>query len=320
MTSMLDKVKKYIQEAHDEVILWKRWDIKIDNGKYYDAMSRMYPFTHKYYFEANPSLICDYKNLLDMQRQPLIMLRDGLIPLICFFAKNHKPPANFSTIFLIDKRFESIIPKSWSQYFCTYEVELPYKDPKELEKIYINGMLVSYTFWFDTPVEALDKLDKIIPKNVEREFLTPIRERAFFITQDETKYVSPFLEEIYDRYGTKVKLHTNYDKLLDIKFTKGAGHCELVDTPYLYTDNYFNHLFSHNECFSIHKQDIDKSNALIYPLSMNHNVIIKESDPSKSQFGDLIIRMREDRANPDILNYNFHQLIRKYVKAGLVKV
>lgn len=320
MRAMLEKIDNHIKNAHDEVILWKRWDIKRASNEFAEAMSRMYPFTHKYYFEANPSYICDYKNLLDMQRQPVIMLQDGVINLTAFFAQNYRVPPNFKTILLINKRFESVIPPSWKDYVATYEIEYPKLDKQDIKKIYVYGMLVSYSFWFQSPKEILDELDKKISKNVEIEFMLPIRERSFFITQDETKYVTPFLEELYERYGKRMTLHTNYDQLLNVQIKKGSAFCELVDTPYIFGDNYMSHVFSHNDCYMINPPHVDKKDALVYPLSLNHNVIIKDFDKSKSKFNEFMVEVKSQRVDPSPIARKYHMFIKDCIEKGLLKV
>lgn len=317
---MLDRIKKYIQDAHDEVILWKRWDIKVAGQQYYDAMSRMYPYTHKYYFEGNPSFTCDYRDLLDMQRQPLIMLRDGIINLASFFATNYRPPKNFLSIILVNKRFASIVPEPWKEFVGTYEFEYPNLEDKKVDVLYVHGMLINYSFWIKKPKQILDELNSQIPKGVKLEFMLPIRERSFFVIQDETKFVTPFLEELYNRYGFELKLHTNYDQLLNVKIKKKSAFCELTDTPFIFSDNYMNHLFCHNDCYMLNPTPVDKSNALIYPLSQNHNVIIKEIDRKKSKFNEFMLELKEKRINPDVMNPLFHHFIKESIKKGLIKI
>lgn len=320
MIAMLERIHNYIQQAHDEVILWKRWDIKKHSNEYYDAMSRMYPYTHKYYFEANPSFICDYKNILDMQRQPLIMLRDGVVNLASFFCEYHKPPAHFNSIILVHKRFARIVPEPWKEFVATYELDFPRADISSVDKVYIHGMLISYSFWLKNSKEILDELDKKIPKNTSVEFMLPIRERSFFVIRDETKYVTPFFEELYNRYGSSLKMHTNYDQLLNVKLKKGAAFCELTDVPFIFADNYMNHLFSHNDCSMIDPPKVDKENALIYPLSMNHNIVIKEIEKKNSDFNALFIRAKETRTPTDVRSEKFHLFIKDSIKNGLIKI
>tara|TARA_B100001971_G_scaffold214585_1_gene252809 strand:- start:26172 stop:27134 length:963 start_codon:yes stop_codon:yes gene_type:complete len=320
MGVMLERIREYIQDAHDEVILWKRWDIKHQSLDYFNAMSRMYPFTHKYYFEANPSFVCDYRNLIDMQRQPLIMLRDGIVTLSAFFLQNIKAPKDFRTILLIPKRLSGVVPVGWKEHVAYYEIEYPEYDSQPIKKVYVHGMLVSYSFWFKKAKDVFDDLAKILPKGVPVEFMVPIRERSFFVTQDETKYVTPFMEELYERYGNKMKLHTNYDQLLNTKITKGSAFCELSDSPYIYADNYMNHLFSHENCFMINPPKVKKENNLVYPLSLNHNIIITKEEGGESFFNQLAFHVKQDRVAADPLSNKFHRYIKQLIESGLIKI
>lgn len=319
MIHMLDRIKKYIHEAHDEVILWKRWDIKYKSLFYRDCAWRLYPFTHKYYFEGNPSFLHEYKNIADMQRHPLIMLRDGLVPLISFFVENYKPPENFQSIFLVPKRFENIIPKAWFPYVATYEFEYPTLKGRKPEVIYINGMGVSYTFWKKSIDEVVDNLLGKVPKGSKVEFLLPVRERSVFLLVDETKYISELLRKIYQKFDKDVVLHSSHDKILDIKFNKNSAFCDLEDSPYIIGDNYLHHVLCNENSAYIDAQKLDKNNALVYPLSLHHNVVIREIDSSENQFQDIAFRIKKNRVDTDFLNQKFHKAIKDMVVEGFIK-
>jgi len=317
---MLDKIKKYIGEAHDEVILWKRWDIKYKSLFYRDCAWRLYPFTHKYYFEGNPSFIHEYKNMHDIQRHPLVMLRDGIVPLASFFIENYQPPAHFQSILLVPKRFEGIVPKAWYPYVATYEFDYPKLEDKKPEVTYINGMGVSYTFWLKTIDEVVDDLLKKIPKGSKVEFLLPVRERSVFLLVDETKYISELLRKIYQKFDKDVVLHSSHDKILDIKFNKNSAFCDLADAPFIIGDNYLHHVMCYENSAYIDAEKVDKKDALVYPLSLNHSVVIKEIDPSNSYFKNVAFHMKKNRVNIDFLNQSFHREIKNLIINKTIKL
>ncbi len=170
---MLNKIHSLISEAHDEALICRKWDIRRKDRLLQEAYGRLYPYTHRYYFEGNPSYLNDYAGFVDMDRYPLIMLRDGLVSLCAFFIKNHRPPAGFNTFLLIDGRFEAIVPKGWKEHVAFYRVNFP-KSSSPKSSLVLCAMAHHFQDFEDSD-RAFEKIK--LSSRGRPLFYAPLRER-----------------------------------------------------------------------------------------------------------------------------------------------
>lgn len=320
MMSMLSKVDELIESSHDEVLMCKKWNIFYRDNLYKEVYGRIWPSTHRYYFEANPSFLTEYKNFADMQRFPIIMLRDGLITLSAFFLSNPKPPADLESILLIAKRWEHIVPKPWHKNVALYSFSRP-EVAKKPKNVLGFGIFNEYSFWKNTPEECFLRVKKLIPADSKKVFYMPMRERSVFQSVDESPVYTNSLKLLFEHFGSDFELITNNNKILSTKLEAGDAILNITPDNLLCSDNYLNHFFSSKNIGELGLEETQSvSSGRKYALSLYHDVCISEINSEGEAFASMFYKMKILNVKPSELNPKFHIFLKELVKKGNLEI
>ncbi|MCO4755746.1 MAG: hypothetical protein KC478_14795 [Bacteriovoracaceae bacterium] len=318
--SMLSEIKNIISNSHDEVIMAKKWNIHYRDNLYKEVYGRIWPTTHRYYFEGNPSFLTEYKNFTDMKRFPLIMLRDSFVTLSAFFLNNPKPPENFNTILLIAKEWEQLIPKTWKSNVALYSFQRP-QAPKKPKKVMVLGLATSYSFWRHTVEQAFNNLEKLIPKESKKMFYLPMRERSVFGHIDEAPVYAKCMRFLLQKFGADVDILTNNNEILNVKLSKGDAYCDLSSENMLCSDNYFHHHYSSQNVGALDAKNLEPSEEdLAYPLSLYHNIHISELKSQGETFAGLLYKTKILKMNVKDWDPKYHDFLKEMIKRGELKI
>lgn len=317
---MLNEIKELIENSYNDAILSKKWDIRHNGDQFRDFLDRSYPIGCRYYFEANPSFLFEYQNLVDMERYPVVMLRDGVIPIASFFLRFPIPPKGFSTKLLVHKGLKALVPKAWSDLVALYEFEFKTRNLQEdpPKKVLVYGFPCEYSFIRQSPKEVFSNLREKISTKSNVEFYLPMRERVFFLDRDNSEYVKECLKWLGYCFGAETKVHSDGSKLLNIKLTKDDAICPLVEDGFLIKDNYIPHWFSHKGVSVVQdSKSKDEEELLTYRLSPAHKIHIRPlgKDCGKA-ISILMILARLDGIKGNTENSDFHDFVIKHVKSG----
>ena len=321
--STLNKVKKLIEVSHDELILAKKWDIRHRSAIFKSAYDRMYPFAFRYYFEGNPSFLNDYANFLDMERYPLIMLRDGLVNLADFFLTNFRPPSSFRSMLLIPKRMEGIVPIGWKDQVAFYQCRFPLWQGQEApRKVLVSGLLSNYTFWKDKPETVFKDLRDKIPQESKVEFFIPLRDRLVFDSVDEAPCILESFKWLYHFFGRDTLVHSDNSRILLHKLGREDAHISLGDEPFLVADNFFDHWQASRNIPSLSAKEVAvKVGDLVYKLSPYHDIVIDAGgEAAFGDYGNLAVKLKLEGKKANAERSAFHDFIIEVTKNGLIKV
>lgn len=318
--STLNKVEQLISIAHDEVLIPKKWDIKHRYEILTQAYDKLYPFSLKYYFEANPSFLNDYSSFEDMERYPLIMLRDGFVSLFFFFLRAPKPPEGFRSILLIPDALARLVPTLWKSHCAFYRVNF-LNIEKTPNRLIVGGSLAQHSFWSNTPEEAIAKLKNQIPKNCELSFFIPIKDRLVFHWVDESKYIGKAMRAIHENFGNDIKIIHEQGKAMLSKMEIGDAYFDLGDlSPILY-DNFLHHWFASKGISINGNQKFHGEKALTYKLSPYHSVSILEApEDLGADFNNLAVRAKLRGGKIDLHDVNFHHWLKEMLVTGVLKI
>jgi hypothetical protein len=312
---MLNKIEKLIKNATDDTVFYKGYEREFVSRFHQDFRWRMHPYTHEYYFEASPMYSFQLNSIDKMQKFPILMFRDGLITLLEFFLKNPKPPERFITKILVNKKFESFVPKYWKDSVATYELYFsPPKADQQIEKVYISGMIYDYNTWLQSADKIIEKLNNLIPQGAKCEFIMPIKDRPIFNEVNEIGHIVEFLAALGKSFKRDYKVISDVSKMFQMKYSKDAVFCSLTDEPFILGDNYHHQVFANKGMGCLDQQKIDLSSVhLSYDLSFNHKVIIRELGQKKDQFSDIFFELRTKGIKPYFSSVRFHKLIKEMI-------
>ena len=309
--SMLNRIHSLISQAHDEVLICRKWDLRRRDHLLQAAYGRLYPFTHRYYFEGNPSFLNDYAGFTDMARYPLIMLRDGLVSLSAFFLTNHRPPSFCDTIFLIDGRFEPVVPKSWRERVAFYKVNFPTSSsPKS------SLVLCSVAHHF-LDYKDSDKAFKQIKSKLRAEplFYFPLRERCVVQSVDETPYLQKGMRSLYNEFGTSPYIETDNNKIMELPLKEGDEVWDLYEDLLFAPDNYLHHWFA-SKNVQAPSGDLEvPEDHIQYALSLHHSLSIYEPTESLgSAYSEVAVSFKLSGASAQPTNEKFIEFIQGLAK------
>ncbi|MBC77070.1 MAG: hypothetical protein CME64_13735 [Halobacteriovoraceae bacterium] len=317
--STLNKVQKLIQGSHDEVLMCKKWNVFYSSQLYRDANDKLWPTTHRYYFEGNPSFLCEYKNFADMERFPIIMLRDSLVTLAAFFLTNTIPPKKFKTIFLIPKRWSHIVPRSWRDNVASFEIIRP--QAENPETVLAFGHFNDYSFWKDSPKKTFERVKSILPENSKKIFYVPMRDRSVFSHIDESPSYAECMRIIFQNFGSDIELVTDNNKILNVKLSSKDAYCDLTPDNLLCSDSYLHHWFGTKNIGELGGKKVEQTNNdLVYPLSLYHSICISKLQFDEQAFASLFYKTKVQKIPTDEANPGFHMFLKDLVKAGDLKI
>ena len=293
--STLNKIKHIIMDSNpDQDILYKKWNIEHRDQFFTELYWSWHPQTEKYFFEGNPSFSYEYRNLFDMGRYPIVMLRDGFVGCLDFFFIHPSPPKDFKSLLLIPKKYEAIVPSSWKGQVGCYEIKQRQARYDEKSHIFLFGYPTEALFLRQSPRELAESIGDLLQDFQEYSFFLPIRESKMSKEKVKLKaHYIEFLKELYRRIGFDVRLEfNNYQKMTRELQGRPFKFLNLDREKFVIYDNYIDHhLFSiGGECLVT--PTLKEQEELSYQLSNNHYVSISEVDYSKNAFGQFFLHFK----------------------------
>lgn len=287
--SILNRVQDLISKAHDEVLVCRKWDLKRKDLLLHAGYGRLYPATHRYYFEGNPSFLNDYSGFLDMSRYPIIMLRDGLVTLADFFLKNHRPPESFDTVLLIDARFEAFVPKGWKDFVAFYYMDFP--QSKAPANSLILCALAHHFLDAEDPKTSFKRIQ--MSARGAPQFYVPVRERFMVQNVDETQYVQKGMLSLYEVFGASVHIETDNNRVMDLPLKSGDEVLDLHEDLLFVADNFLHHWFAAKNVQAPRAKIEPPKERIEYPLSLHHQALIfGPSEKLGSSYSELAVNYK----------------------------
>ncbi len=295
MMSTLNKISELIEHINPEQnLLYKKWNIQHRDELFTQLYWSHHPMTEKYYFEANPSFYYEYKNIFDLGRYPIVMLRDGFLGILEFFLLHPKPHKDIDTTLLIPKQFECLVPKLWENQIASYNIYQ--KNPREDEKadqIFIYGTPTEELFIRKSHAEMAKEISEVIKPYKEYKIYFPIRDSILSNAEGKEKlFYIKFVKEIYRHVGfdANIFFHHIHENLKSLEGKKFDFY-NLDKSKILIEDNYLDHfLYSIGGKNYIETTKI--SSGLNYDLSKGHAIEIQEIDFTKNCFSEFFLNFK----------------------------
>lgn len=315
---MLNKIKSIIDSNSNDEILYKQDQINHRDDFFTKIYWSYAPFTSKYYFEGNPAFLYEYKNLFDMGRFPITLVRDGFLGILDFFLIHPLPKKDYRSILLIPRKFQYLVPKQWVGQVALYEVNLKKTfTQKNKDNLIVVGYPAEETF-VNTSIE--DKVKELVEisreyKNVE--FVLPQRESylSTSLKQANEKYSLELYKYIYKYFGFEKEIHYDIDKFFIKTKLKNYSFLQLDSDNLFINDNFMDFYLTSQNAFPLHlKENTHKEEALKYDLSLNHEINIFDFDASKSKFNSFYVAYRMNRKTSSIYELFNYDEIREIYK------
>ena len=276
---MLNKVARLIEENNYNSIHYKKWNIKFRDEFFKEVYWAYFPITEKYYFEGNPAFIYEFRDMFDMGRYPITLIRDGFSGVLDFFLLHPKPPYDFKSVLLLHTRMQKIVPPAWKNNVAFYKVQGSSTDTPTKEKLIVHGLSTEEYFWEGlSPIELAKRLKETTKDYRDVTFLIPQRESLISTWEKRNeRYDIMFYKALYKVFGFDVKIEMNINEYLkDFKAVGDFSFYNMDESLGLIADNYIDHYFFWKGGNSLNKnhQREDKKKSLKYKLSPYHDLHI----------------------------------------------
>ena len=277
MKAMLQGIEEHLEQCSKSNILIKSWTAKPLSNITTNAMWRYFPLTEKYYFELNPSFVFDYRNIEDMLEYPYVQFRDGFLGLAYFFLMNPKPIDKSSTIFLVPKKFESLVPSFWKGRVLLYDFSVEdssERDPSSAA--YIYGQISPETFLVQNYEDRLEDI-RVACTGDEFHFLTPFRNITYLNSYFNSIFTRNTMKVIHKKFGSDVNYEDNFVASNYTKIRKNDSFCSLDKSHFYIYDDFLFHFMCARGAKPIDKKNSDNGKPIKkISLSLFHNINLYE--------------------------------------------
>ncbi len=317
--SMLNKIEQIIDSNGHGEIHYKKWDVEFRDDYFDKVYWSYFPITKKYYFEANPSFSYEYKNLFDLARYPMTLLRDGYVGLLDLFLTHPIPNSDIKTFILIDKKFESLIPKQWKKQVACYSIgPIKEKFQKKGETVIVHGLGVEETFWKESPKSLIENIKKITKEYKKIIFLTPQRE-SLMSTRDNQikKYDLALFKALHEVYGFDIEIEMQSEEYLSKFKMKEFSFYNINQSKVFVADDFIDHFFYSKGGYSLNQMNEIGEERLKYKLSRYHEISIENPSSKEGDFSKLYLPFKMSKKT-DVSIYDIFQsdFYRKYFIAN----
>lgn len=294
--SMLHKIEAHLLNCTKRDLFVKRWGEPFLSQATRNLSWRYMPSFERYYFELNPSFIIDYSSLTHMSTYPFVMLRDGYLGIYFFFLRNPKPLEKMETVFLIPKKFESLIPTLWEKHILTYDFSYNTKESTK-KKALIYGPMSSENFIDES---VADKLERLVPKNNSLSLISMVKERYFFENENETNFMVEALKKLF-QLDKDIKVAKEF-KILDWNHIDSNTNIINIDTDnFLIYSDFTTHFLASKGAHLLH-QEISKDKPIkTINLSPYHSINLYKPEKLTNKILKDIFELREHNV---ALNYS----------------
>lgn len=200
----------------------------------------IWPAPLDYFSPLNPAFLYDCINPNYMNRRPLWLIRDGLIPLLWFF-KTNPEPKEFKSRILVREDLAPFVPTAWRKQTGSYRLAShPELKPKKTENVLIVGIAMeSYC-----SVRAAEKI--VDSYRAKRKPTAKTRFTAFLpfrndplVSDRQHEFHGEFLQALMKRLGTNIKF-ANWTQLESMDSLSGYEVLELNE-GLICSDSYILH-------------------------------------------------------------------------------
>lgn len=291
---MLNKINNLIENFDKNEISYKKMINRFKDGKFEKLFAERFPFTERYFFEGNPSFSYEYKDVFDMGRYPVIMLRDGFLGILDFFLTHPKPSEDMSTNLLIPKQFEGLVPTFWKDRVALYEVKTRKVAFEKSKTLFVHGVGVEETFW-KNPCETLYAgLEEKISQFDEIHCFFPTRTSTFSLPKDRfVNFHIDLLKHSFKTLGNDINVHETFDTYnTALKASDKFSFFNVDKSKVFISDNFIDHLMLKLGGEDLRDQIESHEEKLEFNLSLNHKIEITNVDFSKSVFNNFYLKQR----------------------------
>lgn len=292
--STLNKIQEKIQKINiDQDLLYKKWNIQHRDELFTSAYWAYFPMTEKYFFEANPGFLYEYKNLFDFGRYPISLVRDGFLGILDFFLVHSKPPKDFTSIVLVPKKFERLVPKSWQEQVAVYEFFNKKEVPENKKEVIIYGSPTAEIFYQKDISDVAKWVCDTISDYKKYHLMIPIRDSVIAPEKIKKKmHFIEFLKELYRNHGFDIEIHHNeVDE--KIKSFEGSDfdYCGLDQDKIFINDNFLDHKLSSFGGFNKSWKS-GPGEGMTYALSGSHGIEINELSFEDNIFSEFYLNFK----------------------------
>ncbi|MDP7321718.1 MAG: hypothetical protein QF441_13990 [Bacteriovoracaceae bacterium] len=289
---MLDKIQKIIENngKNDNDLYYKKWDTEFRDELFKEVYWSYFPITQKYYFEANPAFISEFRNLFDLGRFPLVMLRDGYVGLLDFFFQQAKPTLDLPSEILIHKKFEKLVPKGWEDRIHLYSFMNKGEEKPCMENLVLHGIGTEELFWHSNLEQRLQALkDKCQGANIFL-FLPQRNSPLSRKEHQDMKFNLKTMQIIFKVFGDEVTVETDSERFFK-KFNFERFSFYNLDQSHVFVaDNFLDHyLYSMGGSNFANEGEEPIGDHLSYDLSLKHKIIIEPVNIAKSHFPEFYL-------------------------------
>lgn len=287
MMSILDKLHKIISHEQGQFdSLYSKWKPNYQDEYFEKIHWDFYPFLEKYYFEANPSYFYEYKNLLDIGRYPVVMLRDGFLGVLSFFFKYHTPSDDLDTIILVHRKFEKLVPRNWNGRVALYDIvprsDIPKKNNDSLV-IYANP--VAELLWDEDIKTIFKRYAEPINRYKNVSCIFPTRTLSIYGKNKPSQDCSyNLLAQAKTMISSIVSVYPSFDIFMNVNKTAKFDFLNLDEAKIFNADNFVDHLLYSHGHQNMREFLTETEAHLGYNLSMGHQVRIFDCDVENSEF------------------------------------
>ncbi len=317
---MLEIIEKQILSSSEHQLRSKRWD-QGDMSEMASAMKNRYtPATFDYFLELNPSFITQYKNLDNIAEYPVVMLRDGFLGIFYFFVKNPKPYKELKTLFLIPKKFSSLVPKFWKENVLFYSIKNIHQS-HPINHVYIYGALTSDNFIFNTIAQSVEKISSLIPTKARVSLMSTFKHQYFFEYKNEIEYALSFLKEMYKKRGFDLECIDEYKTEIYESADQSCGFINIDDDHFIINDDYLSHYFSSRGASSLRENSAIEENVIkTIKLSPYHSLYLETADEKAFTFNIIeeMVKLKLHSIPINYLNHEFYEHAKKIFKTNFL--
>ncbi len=232
------------------------------------------PATGGYFSELNPIFLTQVSDVTLLKVAPIWLARDGLVPLLMFFARHPRPPERWKGRLLIHFSLEGCVPSAWRTVVRPWRLKVDRKYQVNNKKILFVGLVTDYY----CNLGALEKQLEFVRDRVKKKSRRLTQKPIFLVTwhhgvsQGADHYHMKYLLKICEYFGS------NLDSMSWSQFMKQDSFEDylIVDfNDYLVCSDSFivQHALSYNGALmNVHPAQLEAtfSAAEYFPLSFYH--------------------------------------------------
>ena len=317
--SILNKIKNIIDTNTNEEILYKKWSTNNRDELFTQIYWNYSPITSKYFFEGNPAFFYEYKDLFDMGRYPITMIRDGFLGILDFFLVHPKPIKDYQSILLLPQKYEALIPTNWKDQVALYSLELNEKFvEKNKDHLVVYGYSTEEMYLKSDIEERVKELKADAEKYKKIDFIFP--QRDSLLSSEKVKSTSKFsldlYKNIYKYFGFETEIHHDIDKFFVKNKLENFTYINFNKDKVLINDDFMDYYLISANAYPLNMNHYNSNEKnLSYNLSLNHKVVIREFDSSKSKFNELYVNHRMKRKTSSIYElFNYSEVKESFQK------